>query len=181
MLEQSFVLLDHRTLTRYNAESFPEQPREEPVRLKFGFNDQLPGLGTGVVIQRAVQPTPEVLVVEASFDSNYTSSTPTVVFDFKAGTLDQTLTPMSGPFTQQCRHFVGSTKGSETIVFLHRSGWISSFEAQSSSANHYTQHFFISNEYVRTGQEALLVKTVDSDVVFCLHGELLAVKNGMRF
>lgn len=137
--EFALLTCNNDVLVRYNAKSFPEPLREKPARLQYGLMDQGIGLGAGATIQWALHPTPELLVVEVSFDHSYTLLTTTFVFDLGDGTLDRTFVPVSEAFSQQFRRLIGCTQGSSTIVFLHLSGWISSFDAQTSSANQYSK------------------------------------------
>ena len=82
-----------------------------------------------------------------------------------------------------CNRFVGVSKG--IFVFLHRNSWLCSVDLKSLASKHYAQHFFVPNEYVSSRhdghQDVRPVMTADEDVVFSLYGELVIVKNGLRF
>ncbi|KAK3947133.1 hypothetical protein QBC32DRAFT_98334 [Pseudoneurospora amorphoporcata] len=99
-----------------------------------------------------------------------------------------------------CAHFLGFTgsggttasKGAKSLVFIHRNSWLSSIDlstilSTSSSSDiadtvEYTQHMYVPKDYLSEGgSETRPVKTSDDDFVFCVHGELIAVKGALKF
>jgi hypothetical protein len=97
----------------------------------------------------------------------------------------QLLAPAFLAISKHCRHFVGfrRTESGGLVIFINRNSWLCSMEfpGPGSQENLYTQDFFIPNEYLSTNPEVAPVTTAEGDVVFCLHGELVCIRNGMVF
>ncbi|SPO04700.1 uncharacterized protein DNG_07385 [Cephalotrichum gorgonifer] len=152
-----FTLLSDHIMKRYIASSFPELAIAEPVHLQYNSQESFSDISpASAVIQRVVQPTCRTLIVEVSFDSSYAASTAAFIFDpgqISSTATAQTLVPMNHIFTKQCRHFIGASQGLNSIIFLHRNGWITSLNPQSPPPTQCMQHFFIGAEHVGTSQE----------------------------
>ncbi|KAK4154703.1 hypothetical protein C8A00DRAFT_42579 [Chaetomidium leptoderma] len=147
-----------------------------------------------------------LLAVEVRHHSGFVSSSTTFLYDLSSSptatpetpppsappsTTTLTLTPLCPALSKHCMHLVGfsqeAAKGKCSLVFIHQNSWVSSIEMpgpenkDKEKGNPYTQHFFIPNDYLSSNYDIPPVKTAADDIVFCLHGELVGVRNGMKF
>ncbi|KAK1764024.1 hypothetical protein QBC33DRAFT_548570 [Phialemonium atrogriseum] len=186
--KQHFTLLMDGVIRRYNAQSFPAPLESPEIRLQYDLDegDVETGINTAVV-----STSTRTLVLEVRHHSNLLMSSSTMfLFDLSkvpppatGSPSDIILKPLSDVLPKHCKHFVGFSEPTKSIVFVHQNSWISSIDLPSLEEKRYTQHFFVPKDYLAgsSGAEGLPVKTVGDDVVFCLHGELIAVKNGLTF
>lgn len=49
------------------------------------------------------------------------------------------------------------------------------------SQGYFVQNFFVPDEYMSTSDKALVAKTADNGIVFCLQGGLAIVRHGLNF
>ncbi|OIW25313.1 hypothetical protein CONLIGDRAFT_622861 [Coniochaeta ligniaria NRRL 30616] len=96
-----------------------------------------------------------------------------------------TIQPFARMLPNECDHFVGISSDGKGAIFLHADSWISSVELKNDDSqgeySQYIRHFFVPAELIRRTDEILPVVTCDDDVVFCTHGDLSIVKNGLKF
>lgn len=185
--EQHFSLLLDGVIRRYGVQSFPAPLESPEIRLQYALDegDVETGINTA-----AVSTSTRTLVLEVRHDSNlHVSSSTMFLFDLSKvlpsteSPSTVTIEPLSDVLPKRCKRFVGFSEPTRSIVFVHQNSWISSIDLPSLVEKRYTQNFFVPKDYLSgsSGAEGLPVKTAGDDVVFCLHGELIAVKNGLTF
>lgn len=182
---QHFMLIHDHKLEAFSASAFPSQIEGSQVDLRYDIED-----GTETAINSALLHTEtRTLVVDVRHESGFVSSSTMFLFDLadalpsNAAPEDTTLDPLHTLRSAICNRYVGISKAK--YVFLHRNSWLSSADLKNLASKQYSQHFFVPNEYVSSRhdghQDVRPVMTADEDVVFCLYGELVIVKNGLRF
>ena len=122
-----------------------------------------------------IHPETQTLVPDVRYASGYVSSSSVFLFDLSKMTLLSDLLPKS------CKHFVGVSERTRSFLFLHQNSWLCSIDSANLALGRYTQHFYVPDEYTSVGHEVLPMQTADDNVVFCLHGELAVVMNGLNF
>ncbi len=91
------------------------------------------------------------------------------------------MTLLSDLLPKYCKHLIGVSEQTRSLVFLHQNSWLCSINLANLTPGRYTQHFYVPDEYMSVRHEVLPVQTRDDNVVFCLHGELAVVINGLNF
>lgn len=177
---EHFVLLNNHVLQKYSAENFPSKVDNGSVHLKY----ELVEGGEEAAIDSAVVYD-DKLILDIHVNSGYVSSAMMFLFDLGESSNNseevKTLKPLNNLLPVLSKRFIGVSERAKAIIFLHNNSWVSSVGSKGLAENWYTQHFFVPNEYVSTSSQVLPVKTVDDNIVFCLHGELAVVKNGLNF
>jgi WD40 repeat protein len=182
---ERFLLVHDRKLEAFSASAFPSRIEGSEISLQYDIEN-----GVETAIDSAVLHTEShTLVVDVRHESGYVSSSTMFLFSLPIPNpstgefADIALKPLHRLGPAFCSRFVGISRGK--FVFLHRTSWLSSTDLKSLSSKRYAQHFFVPNEYVSIRhdghRDVRPVKTSDEDVVFCLYGELVIVKNGLRF
>ncbi|RYP60678.1 hypothetical protein DL769_008017 [Monosporascus sp. CRB-8-3] len=126
----------------------------------------------------------ETLVLDIRVHSGYVSSSMMFLFDLggiSAGKEIPVLKPLSDLLPNLSKRFIGFSERTKSVLFLHKDSWLSSINPKNLAFDRYMQHFFVPTEYVSTSNHVLPARTVDDSIVFCLHGELAVVKNGLNF
>ncbi|KAF7561983.1 hypothetical protein G7046_g2154 [Stylonectria norvegica] len=178
---EQFFLFNDNVLNRYSARDFPARSDGSEVFFRYELTE---GSVEAHIDSALVQNDTQTLVLQVHYDLGYVSSSTTFLFDLSripSSSASEPLTPLSAVFADCCKHLVGIGEGTRSLVFLHRNSWLSSTDLEGLAEKRHTQHFFVPDEYITTSHEVLPVKTAEDDVVFCLHGELAIVKNGLRF
>lgn len=184
--EPYFSLLHDGAIRSFSAPSFPSPVGNSEIRLQYALDEDCVEADIDTAV---VNPSTGTLVVEVRHNAGFISSSTAFLFHLgtAAGPPSQlpptiTLVPLSTALPKRCRHFLGFSEAAKSFVFLHRNSWVSSATLLSLVGNSYSQHFFVPNDYLHSNDgEVLPVKTAADDVVFCLHGELVAVRNGLKF
>lgn len=180
---QGFSLLCERIIRRFSAESFPSPSSSSSpeVRLQYSLDEGCVeiDIDTAVVI-----PSTDTLVLEVRHVLGCVTSSTTFLFDLSiAGSSSSesvTSTPLSTVMPTRCKHFLGFSEHTKSFIFLHQNSWLSSITLPGLVDRRYTQHFFVPNEYLLSDNaEMLSLKAAEDNVVFCLHGELISVRNGL--
>lgn len=79
-----------------------------------------------------------------------------------------------------CKQFLGLRRSNNDILFLHQNQWIASIDPIATSEQ-YVQHFIVPTDFISPSLDMVMAQTVDEGFVFCIHGKLTIVKNGMTF
>ncbi|OTA96815.1 hypothetical protein M434DRAFT_392501 [Hypoxylon sp. CO27-5] len=180
--EKQFMLVNNHLLKRYSANTFPSTLDNAEIYLEYDL--AVGDLGTGIH-SAFLHTESQILVLEIPHDSGYVSSSNVLLFDLKnilenAGTT--TLRPLNDLVPQRARHFMGVSRRTKAFVFLHSDGWVCSIDIRDIMARKFSRHFYVPNEYlIPSSRPVLPVKSVDDNIVFCLHSELAIIKNGLRF
>ncbi|KAK7997445.1 hypothetical protein PG989_005485 [Apiospora arundinis] len=188
--DQQFMLIEDRTIKTYSASTFPSQTETFSFHLRYELQEH--DLETAIRSAVLHEET-QTLVMEVSHDTRYASSTTT--FLFKLGQACSLSSPndrsepvyLNGIPLHPCEYFIGFDRRlkPEAFVFLDHNSWLSSITLDSLESKRYTRHFFVPNEYVSSMHAEYHVvrpvATAEDDVVFCLYGELVIVKNGLQF
>ncbi|KAI1212054.1 uncharacterized protein F4807DRAFT_386621 [Annulohypoxylon truncatum] len=174
-----FYLINNHVLRRYSASTFPSTTDNAEVHLKY----ELPSGDVETQIHSAfIYPDPHILVLEVHYNSGYLTSSTVFMFDLKDifGNA-KTITPLNDLLTQCSRYFIGVSQRAKAFVFLHRNSWLCSIDLENVATRQFSRHFFVPNEYIPSIYQTLPTKSVDDNFVFCLHGELAIVENGLKF
>ncbi|KAH8907338.1 NACHT and WD domain protein [Coniochaeta sp. PMI_546] len=183
--DQQFMLIQDQKLVTFSAAAFPSRIEGSSVNLRYDIEGRIETSINSAVLQTESR----MLVVDVQHESGFVSSS--TMFLFNLASLrpangvaeDLILDPLHSLPPAICHRFVGISKG--RFVFVHRNAWLSSTDVKSLASKHYAQHFFVPNEYISSRHDGhndvRPVITADEDVVFCLYGELVIVKNGLRF
>jgi WD40 repeat protein len=205
--QQHFCLLVDGVIRTYESESFPQPVEGAPeaqIQCPLEHHTTPTDYVTACVGHYA--PGQSVLVVEVRHHSGLVSSSTTFLYDLSgvkcppptieppppgASVQAITLPRLCPALSKSCKHFVGFSqelvKGKCSVVFIHQNSWVCSIDLpatklkEQTGIGHYSQHFFVPNEYLSSNPDVSPVKTADDNVVFCLHGELVSIRNGMRF
>ncbi|KAK9799961.1 putative NACHT and WD domain protein [Seiridium cardinale] len=178
--DHDFALIADGILRRHSFPEFVATDNSIDVRLQY----ELPyGTVETNLSYALIHPQTQVLVLEVQHSANFVSSSTTFLFQLEHrihSSLGATLEPLNDVFSQACKHFVGINQRSGSLVFLHRSGWVSSVDLKGLVEGRYAQHFFIPHEYLDNGG-VLPEKTAEGDIVLYLNRELNIIKNGLAF
>jgi hypothetical protein len=183
-----FVLLADGVIRYFDAASFPALADHLPtIHLEYSLGKETTvSEFTAAVINTSTQ----TLALEVRRDCHSASALTTFLFNLNLATnpADENLSssfirlsPFGMAVSEKCARFIGFSELTKTIVFLHRNSWLSSVDLQDLDAGKYVQHFFVPTDYLSSNDRVAPVKTVDDDTVFCLHGELISVRNGLKF
>ena len=178
---QELALVRDRTLTIFSASAFPSKVENSVIQLQY----QVPKGTEEVDISSAVfDAETQTLILEVRYSSGYVSSSITFLFNLSeeppATTNAPIFTMMNDQLPRYCKHFIGLSERTRSFIFLHHNSWLCSFDLASLAHGRYAQHFFVPNEYMSVQSEVLPVRTVDDRMVFCQHGELTVVRNGLN-
>jgi WD40 repeat protein len=208
--QPQFSLLADGVIRTYEAETFPLQVEGAPeVHIQHALDEHTTPTDYGAIWVSNHKPAQSVLAIEVQHCSGFVSSSTTFLYDLSSTWTVKCPPPTSEPslsspsaqaitlprhypaLSKCCKHFVGFSqalnKGKCSIIFLHQNSWVCSIDLPTAKLEeqpeitYYTQHFFVPNEYLSSNPGVSLIKTTDDDVVFCLRGELVSIRNGMKF
>jgi WD40 repeat protein len=180
---EEFGLFADHVFKKFTAQKFPSMVDDFPVHLQYELND---GEVETNIDSLVLDAKTQTLVLDLRHDSSYVSSSTMFLFDFSqtASTSSPAyLAPLYRSPLESSEHFIGISKATKSFV-LYNNSWLSSIDLVGLSQRTYTRHFFVPNEYLpgrREAHEAQALMTADDDIVFCLYGELVIVKNGLKF
>jgi WD40 repeat protein len=176
--EQHFTLLADHELKSYKAPDFSEVTSEKGIHLNYELSDAT-RLRTAFMHSEM-----QTLILEIRDDSRSIPSSSLYMYDLSqisTSASPMVLDPIESNLTKHCKHFVGFSNITKSILFLDKSSWIDSIGVSAITQKAYTQHFFVPNEYLLDGYDLLPIRTADDDIVFSSSGKLVIVKNGMLF
>ncbi|KAI1455463.1 NACHT and WD domain protein [Annulohypoxylon moriforme] len=177
--DDQFCLINNHVLTRYNATTFPSISDDPEIYLKYDLANG--DVETGIH-SAFIYPESHILIVEVHHNSGYLSSSTVFVFGLQdISNTTKTLTPLNDLLSQYSRHFIGISQRAKAFVFLHRDSWLCSLDLGNMITRQFSRHFFVPNEYIPSSYRVVPIKSVEDNFVFCLHGELAVVKNGLKF
>ncbi|KAL2020066.1 hypothetical protein VTK56DRAFT_8870 [Thermocarpiscus australiensis] len=189
--QQQFSLLADGVIRSYDAQSFPQRADgESEIHIQYTLDE-------GAVVTEYLEAVvgsqfhqSPLLALEVRHHAGLVSSSTTFLFDLTGAitttqsTQSVTLTPLCPELSKRCKHLVGFSAPTKRLMFIHQNSWLCSIDMQGLRTNRYTEHFFVPEDYLavsRSSSSLSPVKTAEDDVVFCLHGELISVRNGMKF
>ena len=179
--EQLALIHDH-ALTKFSAPAFPLKVEGSEIYIQYeiGKDSEETDINSATIY-----PESQTLVLEVRCASGYVSSSTVFLFDLGKIPTERisppTLKPLNDLLPKCCKHFIGLSERWRGFVFLHQDSWLCSVDLASLALGRYTQHFFVPNEFLSVRHDVLPVRTADDNVVFCLHGELAVVVNGLGF
>lgn len=187
-----FMLVDNSQLQRYSAPNFPSLAVESMfssiITLDYNSGDGCaPTSFDSATFVRKAQTLLLAVRHQASHVSSsklYFFRTPEELSQSGWDLGNMTLQPFAHMLSSECDRFIGMSSNGKRAIFLHADSWISSVELNNDNPqeySQYTRHFFVPGELTRRTDEILPAITCDDDVVFCLHGDLSIVKNGLKF
>jgi WD40 repeat protein len=168
---EQFALMHDHKLTEFSASAFPSKIDGFEADLHYDVgncNDETD------INSAVIHPETQTLVLDVRYASGYISSSSMFLFDLSKMTLLSDLLP------KYCKHLIGVSERTRSLVFLHQNSWLCSINLANIVPGRYTQHFYVPDEYMSVRHEVLPVRTSDDSVVFCLHGELAVVMNGLN-
>ena len=169
---EQFALIHDHIITKFSASAFPSKIDgfEADIQYNVGEGNDETDIDSAII-----HPETQTLVVDVRYTSGYVSSSSVFLFDLSKMTLLSDLLP------QYCKHLIGVSERTQSLVFIHQNSWLCSIDLAKLLLGCYTQHFYVPDEYMSVRHEVLPVWTPDDNVVFCLHGELAVVMNGLNF
>lgn len=185
-MESQFALICDRTFQRFSAAEFPKIIPDSTRSLNYELGE---GEVDGEVAMFAYDTQSQTVVLDIKHRRQWRASWTTFFFDLndnvQGTTLSQSLSPSYRFSSDFSKGFIGISNQTRCLLFLDGSAWLSSIDLRSlAQRKSYTQHFFVPNEYINSrydGEGVRPVITADDDIVFCLYGELVVIKNGMKF
>ncbi len=138
----------------------------------------------------AISKSTQTLALEVQHCRGLVSSSTTFLFDLaNAATPAEgesqpsvvMLAPLSTVLYERCKRFVGFCSRRKSFVFVHCNSWLSSIDLTGLKAEQYTRHFFVPADYLSCDAGVCPVKTADDSIVFCLHGDIISLRNGLKF
>lgn len=168
---EQFALIHDHILTEFSASDFPSKidSLEADIHYDVGKGNDETEINSAII-----DPETQTLVLDVRYASGYISSSSMFLFDLSKMTLLSDLLP------KYCKHFIGVSERTRSLIFLHQNSWLCSVNLANHVPGRYTQHFYVPDEYTSLRHEVLPVRTPDDSVVFCLHGELAVVMNGLN-
>lgn len=186
--DSQFALVSNRMLKRFWASNFPETVIGSGTKLEYELKE---GDVERDIAKFEFDVVTQTLILDIFQDCGHRSSIVTFLFDLGQSSpvsdkgYVKTLAPSYRFTSDFCGSFVGLSKKTRNFIFLDGNSWLSTLELRSFSKKaSYLQHFFVPNEYLppRYGENGVRpVMTADDDIVFCLYGELVVMKNGLKF
>ncbi|KAI0600589.1 hypothetical protein F4775DRAFT_544625 [Biscogniauxia sp. FL1348] len=181
--EEQFALLEGRKLRHFNASGFPSPASTNEVEIDYNTDGDIPAVDFNAAFMCTEM---QALVIDVHYMSGFIALSTTSVFGFDgsskaSGTTatSSTLAPLSEGLTKHRKQFVGFAERSQSLVFLDHDSWLCSVDLPSLAKGHYSRHFFVPSEYTAHG--VVPVRAADDSFVFCLHGGLAVVRNGLNF
>jgi WD40 repeat protein len=176
-------------LRQYSIDSFPSLIDEDAeLYLQYSPSDGSESKKEVEIEIATLSHSMKVLAMQIRYDTGFSFSSSTFLFDLSSTLLFTessakkiALSPVNQPITSTCKYFLGFSETAKSIIFLHHNSWVSSFDPTGKAPSQWVQHFFIPNDYLHSAAEALPVRTADGDIVLSHHGELVAIRNGMKF
>lgn len=195
--EQGFWLLSDGIIKSFSAESFPSLSTSILPELHLEYTPDA-AWRTSDYETATVDPSSAVMALEVHHDSIFGSASMTFLYDLEqvnlllqssstpplASSDPITLEPMITVLQERCKHFLGFSERSNSIVFLNKDSWVSSIPLSNLTEMRYTQHFFVPADHLPrywSDKDLPPVKTADDGVVFFSRGELVCVRDGLRF
>ena len=169
---EQFALIHDHILTKFSASAFPSKMDDFKIDVHYDVGE---GNDETAIKSAIIHTETQTLVLDVRYASGYVSSSSIFLFDLSEMTLLSDLLP------KYCKHLIGVSERTRSFVFLHQNSWLCSIDLANLALGRYTQHFYVPEEYMSVRDEVLPVRTVDDNVVFCLHGELAVVMNGLNF
>lgn len=168
---EQFALIHDHMFTKFSASAFPSKidSLEADIHYDVGEGNDETEINSAII-----DPETQTLVLDVRYASGYISSSSMFLFDLRKMTLLSDLLP------KHCKHFIGVSERTRSLMFLHQNSWLCSINLAKLVPGRYTQHFYVPDEYISVRHEVLPVRTPDDSVVFCLHGELAVVMNGLN-
>lgn len=169
--EQFALIHDHR-LTKFDASTFPSRMDDIKADIHYdvGEDNQETDINSAII-----HPGTQTLVLDVRWASGYVSSSSIFPYDLSKMALRSDLLP------KHCKHLIGVSERTRSLVFMHQNSWLCSIDLANLALGRYTQHFYVPDEYMSVRHDVLPVLTADDNVVFCLHGELAVVINGLNY
>ncbi|KAH9906756.1 hypothetical protein F4778DRAFT_594863 [Xylariomycetidae sp. FL2044] len=181
--QEVFALLQDHSLVKYSTQKFPSKVDDVVLKLQYDLGDDNAEMNIESI---AMYPDAQMLAVGVSHMSAYATSSTMFLFDLgkalpTTNSSDGILATMSDTLPRYSRQFVGVSTRTKSFVFLHQNCWVCSVDKASIASGRYTQHFFVPNEFFSAQSTIAPVVMADDSIAFCLHGDILVVKNGLSF
>ena len=169
---EQFALVHDHKLTTFDASTFPSETDDFKADIHYDVSEDNKVTDINSAI---IHPGTQTLVLDVRWASGYVSSSSVFLYDLGKMTLKSDLLP------KYCKHLIGVSERTRSLLFLHQNSWLCSIDLANLALGRYTQHFYVPDEYMSIRHEVSPVRTADDNVVFCLHGELAVVINGLDF
>ena len=169
---EQFALIHDHILSKFSAPAFPSKIDDVEADLHYDVGE---GNDETDIYSAIIHPGTQTLILNIRYASGYVSSSSMFLFDLNKMMLLSDILP------KYCKHLIGVSERTRSVVFLHQNSWLCSINLANLASGRYTQHFYVPDEYMSVRHEVLPVCTPDDNVIFCLHGELAMVINGLNF
>ncbi|KAI1501012.1 WD40-repeat-containing domain protein [Biscogniauxia marginata] len=178
--DERFALLDGRKLKRFSAPNFPSLSSANEVEIDYTIKGGIPAVDINAAFM-CIET--QALVIDVHYMSGFVALSTMFLFGLgsNGSSTAATLTPLRDELTKHCKHFIGFVERSKNFVFLDHDSWLCSVDLPSLTKGLYSRHFFVPSEYISTTHKVMPVQTADDSYVFCLHGGIVIVKNGLNF
>lgn len=179
---EEFGLFADHVFKKYTAQKFPTVVDEVEVHLQYDLND---GDFEPNMDSLSLHGGTQTLVLDLRHDSRSGSSSTMFLFDFSqalSSSSPANIAPLYQIPLKFSEHFIGFSKASKCFVMCINS-WLSSIDLKRLAERTCSRHFFMPQEYL-PGRETPHIQpmiTAEDDLVFCFCGELVIVKNGLKF
>ncbi|KAI5921828.1 hypothetical protein F4810DRAFT_712067 [Camillea tinctor] len=187
--EEQFALLNGRKLRHFSAPNFPSPSNTTEVEIDYTIDGGIPAVDFNAAFMCAEM---QALVIDVHYMSGFIALSTMFLFGFSdiktpntaaaaaaAPAAATILTPLSESLTKHCKRFIGFVERSKSLLFLDRDSWLCSVDLASLEKGQYSRHFFVPSEYLT--HDTVPVRAADDSFVFCLHGGLAIVRNGLNF
>lgn len=185
-MDEAFALISNGKLRRFLTHCFPQQELGV-IDLNYNLGHEFEETG----IQGAIfNIQTNTLVLEIGLRIRFRVTSALLLFELEDEVNDEecALIPSFTFANDTYRIPLGFCNENKSLIFLHRNSWLSSVDitALNPDTGRYTQHFFLPSEYVVNQHDdiKMMIKrvvTADNDIACLLHGELVIMKNGLKF
>jgi WD40 repeat protein len=178
--EDQFLMICDDKIRSYSAHTFPGRTES----FNFNLDYVLPegSIATTYHVDAFHNDDTHVLILGVIYELGCATSSATFLFDLKNEEKERltSVSPIHRQCFDPCKLFLGYAPRMQSFVVLQRDSWVSTIAVKGLAMNEPKQHFYVPDDYVTTGNDVIPVKTAEDDIVFCLHGELAIMKNGLK-
>lgn len=178
---------DNWILRQFDIQKFPERAGPGDIHLDFVLDD--PPRNVLVSVANIYS---NILVLDIRSAVRYTNRCWLLLFDLRdaredqAGELHLSPLPLASRLATKVRRPIlprpdGASQ--DQLLFLSDTNWVAGVSLDKQDAKMCAEYFPVPNEFVPEDgrDEDFTVHTIDDDIAFVLHGELMVVKNGLKY
>ncbi|KAI0015721.1 hypothetical protein F4780DRAFT_50133 [Xylariomycetidae sp. FL0641] len=179
---EQFALLNGGRISCYDAKDFPSVSGQT---IDIAVDCSL-GSGVEAVDVDAAFLCPErrTLVVDIHYMSGFEKLSTMIFFDLQGvGSISPSTSPprVNRGAERYFKHFVAYMGRTRMVLFLDEDSWLCSADLEMLQKGHYNRHFLVPGGYLSMAEYVTPAQQADDSLVFCVHGDLTVVKNGLNF